>query len=300
MGGGQNKAGTGVDLTGKVCIVTGANSGIGYATAREIARLKAHVIMACRNKQRGEEALKKIKEELGEDSQVELMILDLSSLQSVRDFASEFKSQNLPLHILLNNAAIPVSKNYAKTIDGIEMQFGTNHIGHFLLTLSLIDVLKASAPARIINVSSGFYTKGAIDFADINLEKKGAYGAYSAYSRSKLANILFTYELSRRLQGTKVTANALHPGFVHTELTRDSSAVFRLIVKAFAVPPVKGARTSVYLASSPHVEGETGKYFVDCVAKSTVSVTHDNELTQKLWELSLKLAGLPDDILPSS
>jgi len=299
MGADHSRELEGVDLSGKVCIVTGANTGIGYVNVREIARAKAHVIMACRSKQRGEEALKILKSELGEDSKVELMILDLGSLQSVRDFVLEFKSKNLPLNILVNNAAI-MNTPYAKTVDGIENQFGTNHIGHFLLTLSLIDVIKASAPARIVNVSSGAYAFGGIDFTDINLEKNGAYGGWGAYSRSKLCNVLFTYELARRLQGTKVTANALHPGFVRTQLARDSGAAVGFAAKLFGKTPEKGAETSLFLAASPRVDGETGKYFQNCTATSTNSLSHNQDVTQKLWEVSLKLTGLTDDILPAS
>jgi len=295
--GGDHSKNVAADLSGKVCLITGANSGIGYITAREIARLKAHVIMACRNKQRGEDALKKIKTEVGEDCKVELMLVDLSSLESVRDFVKEFKSKSLPLHILINNAAI-LNQTYAKTIDGIEMQLGTNHMGPFLLTLSLLEVLKASAPSRIVNVASGLYTGGKLDFSDINLEKKGAFAAMSCYKRTKLCNILFTYELARRLQGTKVAVNAVHPGFVSTELTRDSGAFVKAIVKASAKSPVQGAQTSVYIAASPDVEGQTGKYYAKCQEQTTNSMSHDQDLIQKLWDLSLKLTGLTDDILP--
>jgi retinol dehydrogenase-12 len=287
-----------VKLDNKVSIITGANTGIGYETAKDFAARNAHVILACRNKEKGENAVNRIKEEVTksdpniklEDIKIEFMELDLSSLNSVRNFVKEFKSRDLPLHLLINNAGI-MNTPYGKTQDGFEQQFGTNHLGHFLLTNLLLDDIKKSAPARIINVSSSAHFMGKINFDDLMSEK--SYGGWAAYGQSKLANVMFTYELARKLEGTGVTVNAVHPGAVATELGRHTfyinfiSGVFR--------SPYKGALTTIYVAVSPEASNITGKYWADTVVKSSSSASYNVEDQKKLWDISAKLVGLDEN-----
>lgn len=215
MQGGQYTKDTRID--GKVVIITGANSGIGKETAIDLAKRGGKVYIACRNQQRGEDALKEIKEESGSVN-VFFLQLDLSSLESIRQFSKKFHEMETQLHILINNAGVMACPR-ALTKDGFEMQIGTNHMGHFLLTNLLLDLLKQSSPSRIVNVSSLFHWYGRINREDLNSEK--SYWKWIAYGQSKLANILFTRELSKKLEGSGVTANVLHPGAVRTGLTRD-------------------------------------------------------------------------------
>lgn len=213
--GGQYKKNTRID--GKVVVITGANTGIGKETAIDLAKRGGKIYIACRNKERGEEALKQIKE-TSESENVHFLQLDLASMESIRQFSKRFHELETQLHILINNAgvmAIPKSQ----TKDGFEMQIGTNHMGHFLLTNLMLDLLKQSAPSRIINLSSLFHWYGRINKEDLNSEK--SYWRWLAYGQSKLANILFTRELAKRLEGSGVTANSCHPGAVNTELMRD-------------------------------------------------------------------------------
>lgn len=213
--GGQYRKDTKID--GKVVVITGANSGIGKETAIDLAKRGGKVYIACRNIARGEEALKQIKEASGSDN-VHFLQLDLASLESIRQFSKKFHELETQLHVLVNNAGVmAVPKTMTK--DGFEMQIGTNHMGHFLLTNLMMDLLKQSAPSRIINLSSLFHWYGRINKGDLNSEK--SYWRWLAYGQSKVANILFTRELARRLEGTGVTANAVHPGAVATELMRD-------------------------------------------------------------------------------
>jgi NAD(P)-dependent dehydrogenase (short-subunit alcohol dehydrogenase family) len=195
-----------------IVLITGGNSGMGRATAIELAKEGAYVVILCRNKERGEEALKEIKRE-SKNHRVDLMLCDLGELNSIRNFAKEFKEKYNRLDILINNAGVILPKRH-ETKDGFELQFGVNHLGHFLLTNLLLDLLIASAPSRIVNVASGAHKVGKIYFEDINLRNN--FNLIRAYSQAKLANVLFTYELSDRLKGTGVTANCLHPGAVAT------------------------------------------------------------------------------------
>ena len=273
----------------KVMLITGANSGIGKAASVELAKSGAHVVMVCRDIQKGEIARREVIAASG-NSLVDLMTCDLGSLASVREFVQAFKSRYSRLDVLINNAGIYV-ENRMETVDGFEYQIGVNHLGPFLLTNLLVDLLKQSAPSRIINVSSGAHIGGTIRFEDIHSRKK--YSPWIAYAQSKLANVLFTYELSHRLAGTGVTANCLHPGFVRTQFAVDRKTnrpnPMMTAMKWLSIPPEKGAETTVFLASSPDVQGTTGKYFVRKKAKASSRASYDLNAAQRLWELSEEL-----------
>jgi NAD(P)-dependent dehydrogenase (short-subunit alcohol dehydrogenase family) len=278
-------------MNGKTVLVTGANSGIGKVTALELARARAQVVMLCRNKEKGEAARREIIDDTGHQA-VELMIADLASVASIREFAAEFKRTHNRLHVLVNNAGlfVPVRR---LTVDGFESTFAINHLGEFLLTDLLLDLLRASAPARIVNVSSRAHFRTGIDFDDLQGERK--YRGFKAYARSKLANVLFTYELARRLEGTGVTANCLHPGVVRTNFGRVSDSAMgwgARVAAPFMISPEKGAKTSIYLASSPEVEGVTGKYFVKSKPARSSALSYNVEAARRLWDVSARLTGV--------
>lgn len=287
-------------LDGKTVLITGANTGIGLATAKDLAKRGARVLIACRNKEKGEIALEVIRDFSG-NSNIALYVLDLSSLESVRHCASQINSKEQRLDVLINNAgAMWVS--HRRTVDGFEMHLGTNHLGHFLFTNLLLDLIKKSAPSRIINVSAGGHKLiGTIRFEDIHLEKN--FSAFHACLQSKLANILFTVELSERLQGSNVTVNCLHPGVVDTEMTRlidDASLIVRIMFKVlfyitfkpFIKTPMAGAQTSIYLAVDPDVANITGKYFSDCRLDTPSDAAQDKVAAARLWTLSSQMVGL--------
>lgn len=285
-----------VDLKGKTAVVTGANVGLGLATAKDLARRGAKVILAGRSPQRCEEAIQKIKAELGDSVTLDYIPLDLGSLKSVREFAETFKQKNEHLHILINNAGVMAIPTRETTEDGFEKQIGTNHFGHFLLTNLLLDVIKTSAPARIVNLSSVGHKYQNLQFDDLMLEKN-SYSPWLAYGNSKLANILFTKELARRLEGTQVDVNAVHPGYVQTELARGVSGVAGSAIRGFgawlfAKTPEEGAKTQILVAISPNLKGVTGKYFVDGREKAPSAAACNPESAKKLWEISEKLTGL--------
>jgi retinol dehydrogenase 14 len=276
----------------KVCLITGATSGIGKATALGLANMGAKVVMVGRDRGRGEDALAEIKEKSANAS-VDLMLADVSSQEEIRRLADEFKEAYARLDVLVNNAGVFRSERIT-TADGIETTFAVNHLAYFSLTNLLLDALKASAPSRIVNVSSGDHSNGTIDFDDLQGEK--GYKGAKAYSQSKLANVLFTYELARRLQGTGVTANCLHPGVVGTNFGNGVSGVFGFMVRALRPlmkSPEKGAETSIYLASSPEVEGLSGRYFVKKVEARSSDVSYDEWTARRLWEVSAELTKLP-------
>ncbi|MEE8519838.1 MAG: SDR family oxidoreductase [Gemmatimonadota bacterium] len=275
----------------KLCLVTGANSGIGRATAEELARRGATVVMLCRDRGRGEAARARIASRV-DGARLELLIADLGSQRSVRRAAEEFKSAHPRLDVLINNAGVFWGRRQV-TGDGLEATFAINHLGHFLLTQLLEEELKASAPSRIVNVSSSAYKAARLNLADLQSER--GYDAMRAYGNSKLANILFTYELARRLDGSGVTANCLHPGVVRTRIGRNAPPLiwlFFLVMKPLLLSPAKGAATTVYLATSPEVERVSGKYFVKQVPQPTAARTYTEETARRLWELSEKLADL--------
>ncbi|GMQ98916.1 MAG: SDR family oxidoreductase [Acidimicrobiia bacterium] len=275
---------TQVDMAGKTVMITGANSGIGRATAMSIAGMGADVVMICRDRDRGEQAMQDIAAQ--GDGSVELLIADLSSQKQIRQVAAEFLSEGRPLHVLVNNAGVTLN-NRSETEDGVESTFAINHIGPFLLTDLLLDVLKENAPSRIVTVSSSAHMMGGLDFEDINSENK--YGGMRVYGKSKLANILFTSELARRLEGTGVTANAAHPGPVASNFGRNNDGPMRMMVKMMAPfirSTERGAETSIYLATSPEVEGITGKYFFNSKEKQPSKAARSDEDAQRLWQIS--------------
>ena len=279
------------DMTGKVCVVTGANSGIGKAICHGLARMGATTVMACRHKERGENALLDIRGETG-GATLELMDLDLARFASVRGFAEAFHEKYDRLDVLINNAAIVPTRRIV-TEDGNELQFQVNHLAPFLLTHLLLDRLKASAPARIVNVSSTVHHNARINFDDIQGEQR--YSGLRAYGQSKLANVLFTKELARRLDGTGVTANALHPGGVRTRIFRHAPLFVKpifILGGIVMVSPQKGADTALYLAASPEVQNITGKYFVKQKEKRVSKEADDPEIARRLWDLSAKLTGV--------
>ena len=281
-------------MQGKVCIVTGANSGIGKATSLGLAKMGATVVMVCRERTKGEEAQNEIKTKSGNDA-IDLLLADLSSQDSIRQLVENFLQHYTQLHVLVNNAG-GVNLSRRVTVDGFEMTFAVNYLAPFLLTNLLLDKLKASAPARIVNVSSESHESAYIKMDDLQLEKK--YRFMRAYGQSKLALVLFTYELARRLQGTGVTANCLHPGFVATNIGqsgvgRVGRSIVKLIFSSLGISPEEGAKTSIYLASSPDIEGVTGKYFVKSIPVRSAPISYDESLQRQLWEESAKLVNLP-------
>ena len=272
-------------------MITGATSGIGRASALELGRMGAKLVLVCRNRERGEELVREIQRAGNPD--VELMVADLESQAQIRKLAADFLATKKPLHVLMNNAGVFNMKR-ALTSDGLEEVFAVNHLAYFMLTLLLLDRIKESAPARIINVSSDLHQRATIKFDDLGGES--SYGGMSSYAQSKLANALFTYELARRLAGTGVTVNCVHPGAVATNLANHNGAVVGTawkIVSAFTKSPDDGARTQVYLASSPELEGVTGKYFIDSKEARSSAVSHDADLARRLWEVSAQMTGLP-------
>jgi NAD(P)-dependent dehydrogenase (short-subunit alcohol dehydrogenase family) len=275
-------------LTGKTCLITGANAGIGKVTALKLAQQGATVVMLCRNKEKGEAALNEIKQQSGNQN-VDLLLADLSSQAEIRRVADEFKARHTRLDVLLNNAGVYLL-NRTLTVDGVETTFAVNHLAYFLLTNLLLDILKQSAPSRIVSVSSEAHKFGKVEFD--NLQGERQYKGIPAYGNSKLENILFTRELARRLAGTGVTANCLHPGAVATSIFRNTPRPIERLIKLLTMSPEKGAETSVYLASSPEVEGVTGKYFEKKKENPPSLTAQDDNLALKLWEVSERLTEL--------
>jgi NAD(P)-dependent dehydrogenase (short-subunit alcohol dehydrogenase family) len=278
-------------LRGKVCLVTGANRGIGRATAAGLARLGADVLLVARDRAAGEAAAADIGREAGNDA-VELLLADLSSQRSIRELARAVLERRPRLDVLVNNAAV-ATRERTTTVDGIETQFAVNHLAYFLLTNLLVNRLRASAPARVVNVSSDAHHGHRLDFDDLELRR--GYGGMEQYSRTKLANLLFTYELARRLRGTGVTANALHPGVIATRLLLDSlplPGVSTPVMSALGGTPEQGADTVIWLASSPEVEGVTGKYFIRRREARSSSASYDQTAARRLWLESERLTGL--------
>jgi NAD(P)-dependent dehydrogenase (short-subunit alcohol dehydrogenase family) len=278
-------------MSNKVCMVTGANSGIGKETARRLAELGATTIMVCRNREKGRKSLMEIRETSG-NPKVELLLADFASLDSVRSMTIEFQKAHDSLHVLVNNAGL-VRLTRSVTVDGLETTFQVNYLSHFLLTRLLLDLLMRNGPSRIINVSSASHYNGHLNLEDLQMQK--GYGVMRAYGQSKLAQVLFTYELARRLEGKGVTVNALHPGTVATNIVGNSLGHFSFLGKLsrlVLMGPSDGAETSVYLASSKEVEGITGKYFDKKREKESSTESRDRQLAERLWVSSSKLVNL--------
>ena len=282
-------------MNGRICLVTGGTNGIGKSTAQELAQMGATVIIVGRDAQKTSRVVNEIRATSG-NPKVRPMLADLSSQLDVRRLADEFKSQYAHLHVLINNAGAVFMKRQL-SMDGIEMTFALNHLAYFLLTDLLLDTLKASAPARIINVSSNAHTSGKIEFD--NLQGEQIYSP-RVYENSKLANILFTTELARRLQGTGVTVNALHPGFTATGFAKNNGRAIAALVSIFAPlvarSPAKGAETSIYLASSPSVEGLSGEYFYDSQVIQAAPQANDMAVARRLWDVSAEMVDLIDRV----
>ena len=279
-------------MSGKVVLITGGTSGIGKAAAVELAGMGAEVVVTGRNAERGREAVGEIRARSGSDA-VSLLLADLSTQAGVRETAEEFRRGHDRLDVLVNNAGV-IQQKRSETADGIETTLAINHLAPFLLTNLLLDLLKESAPSRIVTTSSDAERFGKMDFDDLQSRKR--YRAFAAYRLTKLANIMFTFELAERLEGTGVTATCFHPGAVNTSFGAGNGGAFSLMFNAFKPfmrSPEKGADTLVYLASSPDVEGMTGKYLSDRKIRVPSSpVVYDAEARRKLWEISEDLTGL--------
>jgi NAD(P)-dependent dehydrogenase (short-subunit alcohol dehydrogenase family) len=279
-------------MNGKVCVVTGASSGIGKATSLALAGLGTDVIMICRDKARGEAALAEVAAMAGA-GQSRLEIADLSSLQELRDLAGRLVRLDR-LDVLINNAGLVLGDRRISA-DGFEYTFALNHLAPFLLTNLLREKLVASAPARVITVSSAAHRSARLDLADLQLEQH--YGGWRAYCNSKLDNILFTTELASRLAGTGVTANCLHPGLVNTGFGRDGSSLVRFgldLGRRFLITADQAAGTVIYLASSPDVESATGGYYVKRELRTPARAARNQATARRLWEISAGLTGLPE------
>ena len=282
-------------MISKTVVITGGNSGIGLETAVGVARMGANIVITARDPEKGKQAVEDIKER-GASNAVDLVVFDLASLTSVRTGAAELLDRCPRIDVLVNNAGLVLTSR-SETEDGFETTFAVNHLGPFLLTHLLLDRIKASAPARIVNVASTAH-KGArkgMNFDDLQATK--GYSGMRVYSASKLANILFTVELARRLDGTGVTTNSLHPGTVRTGYGRDGAAAGLLglgikIGARFFLSPTQGAATSIYLASSPEVGNVTGEYFVKCKARTPSKAARDTAAARRLWDESETLVGL--------
>lgn len=278
-------------MNNKVVLITGATNGIGRVAALELAKMGARVVIVGRSREKTEAVRQEIQAAGGS---ADSLLADLSALDEIRRLAAEFRARYDRLDVLLNNAGAIFARRQT-TADGFEMTFALNHLSYFLLTNLLLDVLKASAPARIINVSSDAHRSAQMNFDDLQHEKSYGMGGFQAYGRSKLANVLFTYELARRLAGTGVTANALHPGFVATGFGRNMPGLMNRvmgIMHRFALTPEQGAQTLIYLASSPEVEGMTGKYFDKNRPVRSSPASYDEAAQKRLWDISEWLTGL--------
>lgn len=279
-------------LQGKNCLITGASRGIGFETAAGLARMGAHVILVSHVQERLQKAFDQITAESGPDA-ARYYVADLSVQAEIHQLADNILRDYDQLDVLINNVGGWYSK-FEKSADGIEMTFALNHLSYFLLTGRLLHLLQKSSPARIINVSSDAHqqARAGMQFDDLQFQKR--YRSFAVYAHSKLANVLFTYELARRLQGTNLTVNVLHPGLVKTELYRNfgiMSSLVKLIAKLFGKDEIEGAQTPIYLASDPAVANITGKYFADCEQRKSSPVSYDETQAQRLWEASEEMTG---------
>lgn len=281
-------------MVGKVVLITGATSGMGKATARALATYGATVVIHGRDEEKAKETVEAIKEET-KNPAIYYIVKDFERLGDVRLLASEFQRQFHRLDVLVNNVGAVFSKRQ-ESVDGIELTLQVNYLGHFLLTNLLLDMLKASAPSRIVNISSGLHERGRIDFEDLQMNRK--FSGQKAYASSKLAQVLFTYELAKRLEGSAVTCNASNPGLAKTHLGYDAGLLTSLskrFVDIFGKSAEKAAETTIYLATSPEVEGVSGKYFEEKQEAESSEMSYNTSAAQRLWDASLRLTKLVDD-----
>jgi NAD(P)-dependent dehydrogenase (short-subunit alcohol dehydrogenase family) len=277
------------EMKNKTVLVTGANSGIGYETVVGLARKGAKVLMACRERKRGEDALASAKEASGNDT-IELFLADFSSLDQVRRLAEEVKLRFRRLDVLVNNAG-GIFARHALSADGYEWTFAVNHLAPFLLTNLLRPLFKPQS--RVVTVSSEAHRTGRIDFDDLMAENR--YAMFKAYAQSKLANILFASELGRRLSGSGITSNSLHPGVVRTRWGQTSGTLLKTALRfagIFMISPEQGARTSIYLASAPEVQGVTGRYFKNCREANPSAEALNENVANRLWNVSARMVDL--------
>jgi NAD(P)-dependent dehydrogenase (short-subunit alcohol dehydrogenase family) len=278
-------------MTGKICLITGGNSGIGKATAVGLAKMGATVVIVSRNKGKGETALTDIIAKSG-NKNVELILADMSSQDSIHKLAEEFKARYENLHLLINNAGVYLTKR-AATEDGLESTFAVNYLGPFLLTSLLLDILKASAPSRIVNVTSDAHNGANLNFEDLQGEKR--FSGWQAYGRSKLAMILFTHELAKKLEGTGVTVNSAHPGVVRTNFAKNNGGIVMLgfrFLGIFFISPESSAKRILYVATSGDLDGVTGKYFTKMHEVRSSPESYDDDAARRLWLVSEQLAKL--------
>jgi NAD(P)-dependent dehydrogenase (short-subunit alcohol dehydrogenase family) len=269
-------------MTGKVCVVTGATAGIGKETALALAKFGATVVIVARDTTRAARTVEEISRAAHNPS-VSWVLADFASLESVRNGAAEITRRHEAIHVLVNNAGV-AKKQRTLSVDGIELTFAVNHLAPFLFTRELLPLLRAGAPSRIVTVASAAEASGRIDFDDLQSEKK--YRGFPVYAKTKLMNVMFTYELSTRLAGSGVTANCVHPGAVATDMLRQLPWWLYGLISPFLLSPEQGAAAPVYLASSPEVEGVSGDYFARERAKPSSLSSYDVDARKRLWELS--------------
>ena len=278
------------NIKGKIALVTGANSGIGFVTARELAKAGAHVVMLCRNAERGNQALEKIRVESGSE-EVDLILGDLGSLESVAQFAETFKGKYDRLDVLVNNAGLSLPARYLND-DGLEMMFAINHLGPFALTCLLAEPLKASGAARVVCVASMGHWMGRLDMDNLQGEKR--FNSLAQYCNTKLANILFARALAERVRHQSITAYSLHPGVIRSGFAQDESGWFGKLVKVggpFMSTPEKGAKTSIYLATAPGIESQSGDYFANSKKAMCSPIARSEAKAEELWKRSVVLSG---------
>jgi len=278
------------NMNGKICLVTGATDGIGKVSARVLAELGAKVIIVGRNPEKSAIVLAELRSISGNEN-IDLLMADLAVMQEVRDLAEKVISRYDRLDVLLNNAGGYFTKHKI-TSDGLEMTFALNHMSYFLLTNKLMELLKYSAPARIVNVSSDAHYGVDMEFENLNGEQE--YKAWKAYQKSKLANVLFTYELLKKVPGN-ITVNCLHPGFVATNFGHNNGGFFGPVLKIAqrisAINPEEGAKTSIFLCSAPEVKGASGKYFYKCQPKTSSRESRNMDTGKRLWQISSDIAS---------
>ena len=280
-----------VNMAEKVCLVTGGNSGIGKSVALGLAKMGATVVVVSRNKEKGETAVTDTVEKSG-NKNVELIQADMSSQNSIRQLVNEFRARHEKLHLLINNAGVYLTKR-SETEDGLESTFAVNHLGPFLLTSLLVDILKASAPSRIVNVTSDAHKGARVNFDDLQGERK--FSGWQAYGQSKLAMILYTRGLAKKLEGTGVTVNSAHPGVVRTNFAKNNGGLVMLgfrFLGMFFISPESAAKRILYVATSPDLEGVTGKYFTKMHEVKSSQESYDDDSARRLWQISEQLTRL--------